>query len=499
MARRYRWLVMSSASRSYARPRTWSQRTVLLVGGLVATGCLGLAFVAAYIGFRFGQIDRVDNLALPASVAGEPANYLIVGTDSRDGLDPADPDSAGFLGDAGCDCTDTIMVLRLDPKEGTANLLSFPRDLYLPIAGTGTTSRINTAHAKGVQVLIDTIQENFGIPINHYVEIDFVGFEQLVDAVGGVPMWFDAPVRDGQTGLAITSAKCQVLDGQTARRFVRSRYLEYQDADGDWQPDGTADLGRITRQQIFIRRAIAKAVGEGLTNPITLNDLVASGVASVQLDGGISAGDLLGLGGAFARFDSSDLQGFTIPSDPFTTSGGAQVELANMRQAEPYLNVFRGLPLGAISPQTVDLTVLNGSGVDGRATDAAGALQVIGFHITDVETYADEAVTRTMVRFGEGGESVARLVARHVSGGADLVADPDLDAGAVALVIGRDFTTIHDQPAPEGSADDLRITTSTTRPSPTSSGQTTTTVSTTTTTTTVVGYATGEPPPGVDC
>ena len=245
-----------------ARPRTWSQRAVLVVGIVLVLAAVGSAAVAGYVGFRFGQIDRVDDLVLPVAV-GDPSNYLIVGTDSRDGLDPTDPDSGGFLGDAGCDCTDTIMVLRLDPKAGTANILSFPRDLYIPIAGTGKTSRINTAHAKGVQVLIDTIQQNFAISINHYVEIDFVGFEELVDAVGGVPMWFDSPVRDANTGLSIPSAECQVLDGENARRFVRSRYLEYQDADGDWQPDGTADLGRITRQQIFIRRAIAKAVGRG--------------------------------------------------------------------------------------------------------------------------------------------------------------------------------------------------------------------------------------------
>ena len=106
------------------------------------------------------SIDQVLKDGQRIIAAGEPANYLIVGTDSREGLDPADPDSGGFLGDTGCNCTDTIMVLRLDPKEETATILSFPRDLFIPIAGTGKTNRINTAHAHGVQVLIDTIEEN---------------------------------------------------------------------------------------------------------------------------------------------------------------------------------------------------------------------------------------------------------------------------------------------------------------------------------------------------
>ena len=143
------------------------------------------------------------------------------------------------------------MVLRVDPEKKQAYVLSFPRDLYIPISGTGETQRINTAHAHGVQTLIDTIQDNFNIPINHYVEVDFQGFEKLVDAVGGVPMWFDAPVRDSHTGLDVPAAECQVLNGEPARQFVRSRHLEYLDEDGEWQSDPTADLGRIARGSRF--------------------------------------------------------------------------------------------------------------------------------------------------------------------------------------------------------------------------------------------------------
>ena len=98
---------------------------------------------------------------------------------------------------------------RIDPDEQTANVLSLPRDLWIPISDTGKKARINSAHARGEQVLIDTIQDNFGIAINHYVEIDFVGFERLVDAVGGIPLWFEDPVRDTHTGLSVTEPGCQ--------------------------------------------------------------------------------------------------------------------------------------------------------------------------------------------------------------------------------------------------------------------------------------------------
>ena len=478
------------------RGRTWAQRIVLVLGVLAVMGCATAAAGAAYFGLRFAQIDRVRDIALAEAAKGTPANYLIVGTDSRAGLDPKDPDSGGFTGggETGCNCTDTIMVLRVDPNEQTANILSLPRDLWIPMADNGKKARINSAHQRGEQVLIDTIQENFGLTINHYVEIDFVGFERLVDAVGGISLWFEAPVRDSHTGLSVPDAGCVTLDGQQARKFARSRYIQYKGKDGRWHGDPTADFGRITRQQIFIRRAISKAVSKGLGNPVTLNNLVSAGVENVRLDEQLDASDLLGLGGKFRSFDSKDLIGYTIPTTSYRTGGGADVQLPNLRASEPILNIFRGLPPGSVSPKAVDVTVLNGSTVQGQAADAAGALGEIGFHVVDVDDYPT-AVGRTTVLFGEGGEDAARSLARYVTGGAALVQDPHVDDGAAVLVTGSDFTTVHDQPAPVGSPDDLASTTSTTAPAP---GATVTTVAPTTTTT-MQGYATGEPPPGVQC
>jgi len=480
--------------------RTWPQRLVLLAGATISVLPLLGASGAAYFGLRLSQIDRVEDIDIVGAAPGEPANFLLVGTDSREGLDP---DLSGFTedGEQGCDCTDTIMVLRVDPKETTASILSFPRDLLVEIAGTGKVRRINTAHAEGEQVLIDTIEESFGIPIHHYVEVDFVGFERLVDAVGGVPLWFDAPVRDSHTGLSVSEPGCQVLDGDQARKFVRSRYLQYLDDDGRWRQDPTADLGRITRQQIFVRRAVAKAVSKGLTNPVTLNELVTAGVQNVRLDKHLDAGDLLALGRRFASFDAETLIGYSIPTAPYQTARGYGGEEIRRREAEPILNIFRGLPPDAVSPSSVELTVLNGSGLDGQANDVAGALAAIGFVIEEVAT-AEAPLARTTVRFGAGAEHAARRVALHVTGGADLVLDPNLPDGAVVLITGADFTTVHDQPAPEGSPDALRSTTSTTSTTGPSGSVVTTPDATSTTTTTApepVGYGTGEPPPGVSC
>ena len=478
------------------RRRTWPQRLIVVTGVLVVFGCVSAGAAATYFGLRFAQIDRVEGIALRAAEQGEPQNYLIVGTDSRSGLDEDDPDAGGFTGggETGCNCTDTIMVVRVDPEKEAATLLSLPRDLWVPIAPSGRKARINSAYQHGEQALIDTIQNNFGIAINHYLEIDFVGFQKLVDAVGGIELWFDAPVRDRKTGLSVTNPGCQTLNGEQARKFARSRALQYKGDDGKWHTDGTADFGRITRQQIFVRRAIQKAVGQGLGNPVTLNNLVSAGVDNVRLDEGLEAGDLLALGRRFKSFDADKLVTYAVPSDGHRTSAGADVQLPRLREAEPILNIFRGLPPGSLSPQAVDLTVLNGSEVPGQAADAAGALRQVGFSIVEVDDYPSP-VGRTTVLYGAGGYDAARTVARHITGGAQPVESDNVDDGAVVLVTGKDFTTIHDQLAPEGSADDLQSTTTTLAPA---QGSSSTTVPDTTTTT-ARGYATGEPPPGVKC
>ena len=126
------------------------------------------------------------------------------------------------------------------PTPSGSSCLSIPRDLWLPIAGTGSEDRINTAYSNGRQTLIDTIQESLGIPINHYIEVDFSGFQRLVEAIGGVPMWFDTAMRDQHTGLVINGEGCVTLDGQQALALARSRSLEYvEDGDGTPTPPAT--------------------------------------------------------------------------------------------------------------------------------------------------------------------------------------------------------------------------------------------------------------------
>ena len=379
--------------------RTGFQRFRLALGGIAATLCLLLAGTVGYVNWRLGQISHVQlNLARAAS--GAPQNYLVVGSDSRAGIKSTDPGAGGFLNDpqyatnpngAG-KRSDTIMILRVDPSKESAQLLSFPRDLYVPIAGKHRSDKINAAFGAGAPTLIQTIQDEFKIEINHYVEIDFVGFQRLVDAVGGVPMYFDKPMWDGHTGLNITTVGCHTLDGADALAFARSRYLWYA-SDGQqsvdtsslkylndrqmrangWSNDGTSDLGRISRQQLLIRTAIPLAERKALRNPATLNAIIGSVIKSVTFDRGTSNSDLLGLAERFKAFDANSLVTSAFPTTPKTFPSGEQVLLPNRAEGEKILAKFRS---GTTSPESkVSVHVLNASGVDGQAANVAGALQ----------------------------------------------------------------------------------------------------------------------------
>ena len=462
--------------------RSGRERLLVGVGTLLTLLLVATAGVLGYLNFRFGQITRFDVAIDIPPASGEPRNYLIVGSDSRAGLDEDDPANAGFFDDEGTVSadgprrTDTIMVLRVAPDTGEAALLSFPRDLWVPIADTGENNRINVAFTRGREVLIDTIRENFGIPIHHYVEIDFVGFLGLVNAVGGVPVYFDTPVRDEESGLNVPSAGCVNLDPRQALAFSRSRHLEYLDQDsGRWRTDPSGDLGRISRQQEFIRRAISKAVSKGLSNPATLNDLVGVAVDYVGLDPTLTVRDILSLGRRFADFDADTLQTYSLPTEPFRTAAGAAVLDLQEREAEPIFNLFRGLDPSAVTPGLVEVTVLNGTGAQGFAADVTAALDQVGF-TTTTPSNTDEPVSRSAIHYGPASQNAAQLLARHLTSPVDFALDEDLGTGEVVLVAGADFTTVHTQPSP--TVPELPTTTTTPEDAE----------STTTTSSTVVGY-----------
>jgi len=495
--------------------RSWPQRLVLAIGIVLVLGSVSGAAGVAYLGWTYHKVHKYD-IALAAVPPGEPANYLIVGSDSRAAIAKNDPNSGAFLdGAASGRRSDTILVVRVDPKRESATMLSLPRDLWVPIAGTGAHQRINAAYGLGKQVLADTIQQYLGVPINHYVEVDFHGFQGLVNAIGGVPMYFERAMRDTNSGLDVLHPGCVTLDGAAGLAFARSRHLQYIEH-GVWHTDPTGDLGRITRQQLFVRKAISRAVSQGLTNPLTLNRLINVGVANVGIDKGLSPSDLAGLGRRFASFQGSQLVTYTLPVTPFRTPGGADVLHLDAAASVPTLDLFRTVK-GAVpvdpgegsepaaaadvvpaGPGGVAVQVLNATGVAKRAANVAGALQRVGFPISglgDASQIGGSRVAHSEIHYPAGHPAGAVILLTHLPAGATLVADRHVAAGSVVLVAGTDLTKVS-APAvrpPAGSAGG-----SSTRPTPTTVASTST-VPPTPTTAAPVGRTPGEVPPGVHC
>src|SRR5215203_1817451 len=199
----------------------------MALGLAVLIGAAGSVGIAVSAKGRSDDVERVDDVvaALEQPANEAPAeNYLLVGSDSREGIDPNDP-NVGAIGDPDDVVnrrSDTIIILRRE-REGGAALLSLPRDLWVPIAGTDDKGKINSAFNEGPTRLAQTITEALGIPINHYVEVDFAGFQSLVDQMGGVQICTYVPAQDTHSGLRLEPG-CTNLNGSMALAYARSRY-----------------------------------------------------------------------------------------------------------------------------------------------------------------------------------------------------------------------------------------------------------------------------------
>ena len=227
--------------------------------------------------------DLVASSALSAPSAGFE-NYLLVGSDSREGTDPNDADFAaiGGEGEVSGRRSDTLMIFHYDIATGAGALISFPRDLWVKLGDGQKAGRINSAYQLGTDVLIRTIQNEFGIPIHHYLEIDFQGFKGLVDSIGGVQICTQFPSRDKHTGFFMPGG-CHNLEGVRALAFARSRFFETK-VENKWQIDGSSDIGRGKRQRQFIASMLNSGLTRVISNPFMVSSAFAGATKSIITD-----------------------------------------------------------------------------------------------------------------------------------------------------------------------------------------------------------------------
>jgi LCP family protein required for cell wall assembly len=411
--------------------------------------------------YKLGKIKRVTLPALAGDSPGQVMNVLLVGSDSRDNLQGEAAAQAG-KGEVSGQRSDTIMILHIDPRQQKAAIVSVPRDLYVPIAGTTYSDRVNTAFAVGgPDKLVATVQQALGVTINHYVEVDFVGFKGIVDTVGGVTEYVPYPARDAFSGLDVPKAGCIQLDGTQGLAWVRSRSIQFL-VNGTWEEDPRADLGRIERQQDFIRRMMKKAVSTGLTNPLQLNRLIDVGVKDVTLDGTLSTKDMTTLGRRFSSLDPDRVALATLPTTPADV-GGASVLKLQTAGARALIDLVNGKappasttvpaqpgtsgapsPAGKVGPADVRVQVLNGVGTAGAAAKAATGLTALGFPVADKGDAPASA--KTTIHYASGQVAKAQVVQKALLGPSVLQEDPTTKAVDVSLVLGADYTGLKGGP-----------------------------------------------------
>ncbi|HWB71408.1 MAG TPA: LCP family protein, partial [Egibacteraceae bacterium] len=436
--------------RDLRQARGW--RRVALLALAFVTFVMLVATTTAGVLVWYGQyrLQRVDiaGISQPGDTDGDGQvdmeeitgvlNVLVVGRDSREGLTEQELRSLGTEMDSG-QLTDTIMLLSLDPRRDKAALLSFPRDLMVTLCD-GSRGRINSAHYVGEQLgagggscLVQTVETLTLIPINHYVEGDFAGFIDVVDALGGVTLYLDRPLEDDFAGLDLP-AGCVTLDGAEALGFVRARHLDN-------------DFGRIARQQRFVHELTREVTSAGtLVNVPRLFSLVNSLSQAVHTDQSLSLSDMRRIAFSLRELGPDRLETRTVPGVQRTVGGAAYV-VAKDGEAQSLFEAFR---TGAIFPEQVGtkppsevalpdvppVEVLNGSGTPGLASQVASLLRQRGFNVAGTGNADSFEFQRTQVVYPPHRMEEAELVARAFPGAALVPGEP---AGKMRVVVGADF------------------------------------------------------------
>jgi polyisoprenyl-teichoic acid--peptidoglycan teichoic acid transferase len=463
------------------------------------------------------RIDLPDNLLAP-SKPGAPANYLIIGSDSRAFVDdPAEAQAFGTDNHAGL--ADVMMVVHVVPALGTAYVVSFPRDTYVNIPGHGM-SKLNAALAYGGAALtIKTFNEDFGIPIQHYLEVNFVGFEKIVDAIGHVKIYFPTPARDFYTGLYAPTAGCVPLNGVAALAYARSRHYAIPvsgitdpnpQVRDDWNEDPRADLDRIKRQQYFLRSLGQTALEHGASNPITAIHLADAVASSLTSDKSLTNNDLKSLVRTFRGFNPAAVDMLTIP----VTTDGSQL-VVQYPEAQPVLNRLKDFSVPvrlpqAVKPSKIKVVVVNASGADGRAANVMRKLTNRGFRSGGFGDATTTNNAKTQVRYAPGAVTKGLTVGLYLgtsnvveaANGTLQLGDKKL-TGDVIVVIGNDYPSLHGllsiTPHPTTSTAGPGSSTTVAAPTTTSSTTTTTTTPVTTPDTRYIPTAPKSTKPLVGC
>lgn len=428
--------------------RTRRKRRRLGVVSLALVVVLAFSGVG-YARWRLGQIASVEVPGLHAAKAGRPFNVLVVGSDSR-------ANTGGRYGEVAGQRNDVTMVVHVEPATRKVSLLSIPRDLLIPIADIGRQDKINAAFAGGPGRVAKTIEQSFGIPINHYLLVDFNGFKGIVDALGGIRIDFPFPSRDmdnqghNMSGLDIRRAGCQQLNGTQALALARSRDFSYL-RDGRWRWDPNGDLGRVRRQQAFLQGVLKKGLSQGLTNPLKANSFIGAVVGDLTKDKGMKISDIVSIAARFRSFSPSALETYTVPTQALWEGKVYRGEVLKQVDAQRVVARFLGRPDPTTTttrrPDSVVtvstlIHVRNTVGVEGLARRARDQLVRAGFRVADVGNANVGALAVTRILFHPGEVGRAQALQSSILGPSEVQESLSVPAGELTLMLGSNFSGV---------------------------------------------------------
>ena len=374
--------------------------------------------------------EVVDELSATPGSASDPSTFLLIGSDSRENIPDGFEDHFGvFPGQR----ADVIMLLQVLPAEGRAQILSIPRDLKIEIAGHGT-QKINAAYSfGGGPLLVSSVRAATGLPIHHYVEVDFAGFAAIVDEVGGVSINFPYPARDAKSGLSV-GAGLQLLDGEEALAYARSR--SYQESrDGKWISVDANDVGRMGRQQQLIFAILA-----GIKRPSTIaqaEDLIVALGAHLEVDAALVERGFLDLAWAMRDVRPGSIDTYTYPTVTQIIDE-IYYEVPKEPEAGQVLAAFgTGEVSAEVLASEIHVEVLNGNGTKGIATTYGDRLELEGFVVESVGDAGAFDYPVTRLTAAPADVRMAQMVADFLGFGT-VVAGPVPSGVDVLVVLGAD-------------------------------------------------------------
>jgi LCP family protein required for cell wall assembly len=438
-------------------------------GPLATTAAVVSVCVLAASGFLYTRylhynhnLTKAADVITPGGAKAEAGaeNVLLVGSDNRTGADTFAQAPKGQQQVDG-QRSDTVILAHLAKGNRQATLVSLPRDSWVTIPSyTDAKGIVQPAHFDklnaafslgGAALLVSTVQQLTGIHIDHYVEIDFAGFQNMVTALGGVDVCLTKPTHDVQTGLNLSAGEHH-LDGKTALAFVRQRY---------GLPLG--DIDRIKRQQQFLGSMVRKIESAGtLANPVKLNDFLDSLTKSISVDSGMSATDLAKLALKLKGVGTGNIALTTMPLSGFGKQNGVDVDNIDVPKADA---LFQALMLDAppapapssaapapltVAASAVHVQVFNGGGASGLARRAATDLSKLGFQLVGTPADRITGASASVIEYGPTQAEAARTLQAAVPG-STLKANAQLNT-TIELVVGSAYTEAHAPGAPAAPA-----------------------------------------------